>query len=179
MLKSLIRNNSVIHIEGKEYRVRYSLNCLLYLEIKYKPLDEMFKNDFINWNIEDILQLARAAMCDMPWNRKAVNNRDFDNIKPTLQELGHKIRKQDLSKLKSEIIEAILNSMPDAEFEDKDFPEKMTNEGHQRAMFVDIMGKSEKEFWNSNHKEISERINFFLETKGLKEIPDLVQMYDE
>ena len=63
MLKDIDRNKSVIHINGREYFVRYSLNALLCLEVMYKPLSEILQTSFAQWTIEDVLQLARAAMC--------------------------------------------------------------------------------------------------------------------
>ena len=44
-----------------------------------------------------------------------------------------------------------------------------------RAMYCDILGRSDDEFWRSNQREIGERINFYLETKGLKDTPILVK----
>ena len=37
MLKNIDKHYSIIHIAGREYRIRYSLNALLCLEILYKP----------------------------------------------------------------------------------------------------------------------------------------------
>ena len=94
MLKDIIRHYSVIHISGREYHIRYSLNALLCLEMTYKPLSELLKVPYMDWSIEDVLQLAHAAMCSLPENRKAVTFRDFDYVEPTLAELGVCLHRQ-------------------------------------------------------------------------------------
>ncbi len=176
MLKQLEKQYSIIHIAGREYRVRYSLNCLLCLEMMYKPLNVILQTNYTKWSIEDVLQLARAAMCDLPRNYKAVNRRDFENVRPTLSELGKKILPQGLPLLKLEIINAILGAMPDKQ-ENTETVTTVTDEGHLRAMCCDIIGLPEGWFWSSTHKEIAERIDYYLEAKGVKDIPTLVQMY--
>ena len=100
MLKDLIKKHSIIHIAGREYRVRYSLNALLCLEMLYKPLDDILKTPFPQWSVEDVVQLAHAAMCCLPKNFKSVNRRDFENIRPTVAELGELISIEDLPVLR-------------------------------------------------------------------------------
>lgn len=63
MLKDLIKGYSTIHIAGREYRARYSLNALLCLEMTYKPLDEILATPYPRWTLDDVIQLAHAAMC--------------------------------------------------------------------------------------------------------------------
>ena len=178
MLKNIDRQYSIIHIEGREYRVRYSLNALLCLEMTYKPLDEILKDDFRKWDIETVLQLLRAGMCSLRENRKAVDTRCFDAVEPGLAELGEMIRIEDLPLLRVEITAALLASMPLPQ----DGGEKSTkamHEGHQRAMYVDIMGRPEREFWESTNKEIFERIDCYLEVKGDKEAAEAIQEFDD
>lgn len=178
MLKDLIPQYSTIHIADREYHVRYSLNALLCLEMTYKPLSEILQTEWQNWNIEDVLQLCHAAMCGRPCNRKAVNARNFHAVKPTLAELGEIISMEELPKLRLEIISAIINSMPESSPDDKP-SDKSANEGHQRAVYVDIIGRPEHEYWNSTNREITNRINCYLEAKGLKDTPTQVQAFDE
>lgn len=180
MLKNLEKQYSIIHIAGREYKVRYSLNCLLYLETEYKPLNQILKTDYQEWSIDDVLQLTRAAMCDLHENYRAVNRRDFDNIRPSLSTLGRKIQMNDLPRLRYEIVSAIVNSMPKLNDNFENENGNATNEGHLRSMYVDIIGRPEKEFWRSNNREISERIDYYLETKGLKDTPVIVRnMFDD
>ena len=72
MLKELLPTESIIHIAGREYRIRYSLNALLCLEIEFRPLDDILRTEWYLWDIDTVLHLLHAAMCDMPWNKKAV-----------------------------------------------------------------------------------------------------------
>ena len=150
MLKYLEKQCSIIHIAGREYKVRYSLNCLLCLEMTYKPLSEILKVEYENWNIEDVLQLTRAAMCDLPL-------------------------------LRLEIINAIINSMPQTDrTETVQDNAEATNEGHLRAMYCDVIGLPERQFWRSNYREISNKIDCYLEVKGLKETPtSIINQFDD
>ena len=181
MLKDLVRQYSTIHVAGREYRVRYSLNAMLCLEITYKPLDELLKTHFIKWTIEDVIQLVHAAMCCLPKNFKAVNRRDFDNVRPTVAELGELISMEDLPLLKLELINAIVDSMPQngSKEYDPNAVDHAMSEGHQRAMYVDVMHRPEREYWSSTNKEIAERIDFYLEASGQKEAPVKVRRYGE
>ena len=178
MLKDLIKTYSTIHIAGREYHVRYSLNALLCLEMTYKPLSEILRTEWQEWSIEDVLQLCHASMCDRSCNKKSVNARNFHAVKPTLAELGELIGMKELPSLRLEIISAIINSMPESSPDEKP-SEKSANEGHQRAVYVDIMGRPEGEYWSSTNREITDRINYYLEAKGLKDTPTQVQTFDE
>ena len=178
MLKDLIKNYSILHIGNREYHVRYSLNALLCLEMTYKPLSDILQTEWQNWSIEDILQLCHAGMCDRSCNKKSVNARNFQAVKPTLAELGELIGMKQLPSLRLEIISAIINSMPESSPDEKP-SDKSANEGHQRAVYVDIMGRPEQEYWNSTNKEITSRINYYLEAKGLKDTPTQVQTFDD
>lgn len=181
MLKDLIRQYSIIHIAGREYRVRYSLNALLCLELTYKPLGEILKQPYSQWTVEDVIQLTHAAMCCLPKNFKAVNRRDFENVRPTAAELGELIRPEDLPLLKLELINAIVDAMPapgNQEY-DPNAVDHALHEGHQRAMYVDVMHRPEGEFWASTNKEITQRIDCYLEASGQKEAPVKVRRYGE
>lgn len=158
--------------------MRFSLNCLLCLELTYKPLSSILQTKWQEWSIEDVLQLCRASMCDMPWNKKAVNERNFKRVKPTLAELGQLIDVSRLSRLKEELITAIADSMPESDRNDKQ-PENPLAELQLRAFYCDIMGRPERELFNSTYKEINNRTESYLVAKGLKKPPQIVQMLDD
>ena len=117
-------------------------------------------------------------MCDMPWNKKAVNERNFKRVKPTLAELGQLIDVSRLSRLKEELITAIADSMPESDRNDKQ-PENPLAELQLRAFYCDIMGRPERELFNSTYKEINNRTESYLVAKGLKKPPQIVQMLDD
>ena len=177
MLSDLEKFESTIHIAGREYRIRYSLNCLLCLEKTYRPIEEILKTDFYKWDKETVIQLVHAAMCDMPWNRKAVNRRDFEHVRPDPFELGGKIRTEDLPALREELADAIIAALPQEQGEKKGGAS--ADEGHLRALVVDVIGMSEKEFWDSSYRDLEYRTNKYLEAKGMKEMPVEIQMYDK
>ena len=177
-LKNLDKSYSVIHIAGREYRVRYSLNALLCLECTYKPIEEILKTPAEKWDIECILQLVRAGLCDLPRNKKAIIRRDWDNINPTIDELGRNIEVQDFMVLRNEIIDALTNSFPEPVIGEKGGNGEI-NYANMRSMYCDIMHHSDADFWTSNLKEIQERTDSYMEVKGLKEPVQQMQMYEE
>lgn len=177
-LSDLDKRYSIIHIAGREYRVRYSLNALLCLENCYKPIEEILKTPAKEWNIEDVLQLVRAALCDLPRNKKAVIRRDWEHIQPDIAELGKEIDAKDFIALKNEIVDALINSFPKPVIGDENDSDEIGYKA-MRSMYCDIIGRPEKEFWTSNLKEIKERTESYLEVKGLKEPPKKVKMYEE
>ena len=112
-------------------------------------------------------------MCDMPWNRKAVNARDFERVKPTLAEIGQCIDISELSRLKLELVTAISDSMPKVQTTQKQ-PENPLAELQLRAFYCDIMGRSEKELFESNYKEINDRTERRLRGENMAETKSLV-----
>ena len=179
MLKDLIQQYSIIHIAGGEYRVRYSLNAMLCLEMTYKPLEELLKTHYTEWTFEDVIQLTHAGMCCQPHNFRAVNRRDFANVRPTVAELGELISPQDIPLLKVELISAVIDALPPVV--NKEYtPETVSrayDDSHTRALYVDVIGCPEREFWDSTHKEISKRIESYQQVKGEKEVPVKVKRY--
>lgn len=176
-LIDLQRNYSVIHIAGREYRVRYSLNALLCLESCYKPIEDILKTSSDRWGIEDILQLVRAALCDLPENKKAVISRDWKRIKPDIAELGKKIDIKDFGILKDEILNALTNSFPKPVIGETGSGD--INYMHMRCLYCDVMHRPDAEYWASNLKEIKERTDAYLEVKGLKEPVEKMQMFED
>ena len=157
--------------------MRYSLNCLLCLELTYKPLSEILQTEWQEWSIEDVLQLCHASMCDRSCNKKYVNARNFHAVKPTLAELGQLIDISQLSRLKFELVTAISDSMPKVQTTQQQ-PENPLAELQLRAFYCDIMGRSEKELFESTYKEINDRTENYLIAKGLKKPPQVIQLDD-
>ena len=116
-------------------------------------------------------------MCDRSCNKKAVNARNFQAVKPTLAELGQLIDISQLSRLKFELITAISDSMPKVQTTQKQ-PENPLAELQLRAFYCDIMGRSEKELFESTYKEINDRTENYLVAKGLKKPPQIIQLDD-
>ena len=94
--------------------------------------------------------------------------------------MGELIQPQDLPLLRVELMSAILDAMPaDTNAEPTETPAKAFHEGHQRALFCDVMGRSEREYWDSTNREIAQRIDCYLEVKGEKETAERVQAFDD
>ena len=183
MLKELIAKSDIIHIRGREYRTRFSLNALLCLEMTYKPLSEILAVPYTEWGMEDIVQLVRAALCDMPENRQAVCERCWDAVTPDISELGELIRLEDIPALTLELTDAIIHSLPEPDGSSGEKHED-SDDGLLRAACVDIIGMSEDKFWESNQRELAYRIEKYRKVKGVDEDPEHepepeIKMYDD
>lgn len=180
MLSSLIRKSSVVHIGGREFKIRFSLNALLYLEVEYKSIEKILQTEYDKWQIEDCLQLLRAGFCDLPENRECVSNRDFTAVKPLLSELGAAVGICDLPRIRLELMMAISDSFSKSRAAAGNDEEHnyYTGYGHLRAFYCDIIKRPEEEFWSSTRAEIDDRIDKYLEVKGHKEKPVIVKRYD-
>ena len=178
MLASLVPQYSIIHIAGKKYRIRYTLNTLLYLEQCYKPIYQLIEN-LDAWNINDTLHLAAAAMCSLPWNKKAVIQQDWENIKPNIFELGETIESRDLRTLNAEIMHAISQSFPPPIVGKKTSGQKDIDGLRLRAVYVDSMGRPLKELLDSTLGEVTQRIEAYNEANGYKEPMVHVQEFDD
>lgn len=178
-ISDLEKRYSIIHIGGREYRARYSLNSLLCLENCYKSLERIIETPATSWGIEDILQLTRAALCDLPQNKSAVVARDWKNIQPSIAELGEQIDIKDLRVLRLELIDAITNSLPKPVQGNENSGSTEIDYIQLRGIYCDIMRRSEKEFWTSTLEEIKQRTDTYLELKGLKKPAEQLQMYDD
>lgn len=182
MLREIDRQLHIIHIAGEEYRVRFCLNALLCLEELYRPVEDM--SDPREWTREDILQFARAAMCSLPANYPAVNRRDFLAVMPDIAELEKSVLDRDLISLAAELAKALAQAFPSSGAA----PEAANPPagkryysciGHTKAIFCDEMGNSDAEWWRSTYREIDDRINYYMEAKGLKERPVIVREFDD
>lgn len=180
MLKELLPTESIIHIAGREYRTRYSLNALLCLEIEYKPLNDILETPWYQWDSDTVIHLLHAAMCDMPWNRKAVNMRKFSRVRPDIAQIGAKLKPEDLPGIRAEIADALIAAMPQSDGNDSgETSADAADEGHLQAICVDMMGMSEKQFMNSSYKDLDYRIDRYFEAKGLKDMPVAVKQFDK
>ena len=169
---------SAINIGGREYRVRFSLNALLCLERQYRPLSEILRADADKWDWETVIQLAYAAMADMPWNRKAVSRRSFDRLRPSAEDINRELEPQDLNRLRAELAAAVNNSLPPISEGNSD-DGTATDEGHYYVLAKYIVGMSEAEYWQSNLRRLDYIITRYLEAKGYKSPAIKVQQYDD
>ena len=85
---------------------------------------------------------------------------------------------EDLPRLRTELLRAILDSMPNKQKEENTAAQA-TDEGHIFAVAVDIIGMDENKVWDSTYKELDSRTNHYLEAKGMKKLPTLIQQYDD
>lgn len=179
MLKALIPETSTVHTASGEYQVRYSLNSFLYLEmICGITIDELLEKSVENWGIDEMLHLLRAGLCHLPENDKAVSDRQFDFITPTLAQIGEAVIMSDIPLLRYELADAVLKAFPKrvGQSSGQDSGDRDKN---LRTIYVDIIRRPEPEFWSSTYAEIIDRSESYLEAKGLKEKVAKMQMYDD
>ena len=179
MLKELLPGCVTVHTTLRDYRVRYSLNSFLYLELMHKPVDELLKKGCMNWNIDDVLHILRAGLCHLPENNRAVSDRRFDQLSPSLAELGEAVLPGDLPLLRYELANAVLEAYPKIQGEPSGGGDNPHKERDLRTMYVDIMHRPEEEMWQSTYREIIDRSESWLEAKGLKERPVQIQEFDD
>lgn len=179
MLKDLLPGFCTAHTALRDYRVRYSLNSFLYMEIMHKPIDKLLEERPDNWEIDDILHLLRAGLCHLPENDKAVSDRAFEFVAPTIAQLSEAVAVTDLPLLRYELANAILEAFPKCSGSGENTQPDAHRDEHLRTLFVDIIGRSEEEFWRSSYDEIIRRSESWLEAKGLKEPVQQIQMYDD
>ena len=153
MLQDMIKNFVPVTIGGEEFRLRYSLNSELCLEVMYIPLRDILQKPFDDWTNEDILQLLRAGFCDLPENRSAVNSRDFGGVQPDLATLGAVMRREDRISVIMSILDAISASFPSASEDAGEAPADQ-DEGDLYAFCVYKMGMSPEEFWGHTEREL-------------------------
>ena len=71
-----------------------------------------------------------------------------------------------------------MDHMPDKKTEENT-ASQVTDKGHIFAVAVDIIGMDENKFWDSTYKELDNRTEHYLEAKGMKKLPTLIQQYDD
>ena len=179
MLKDLLPKKITVHTTLREYGVRYSLNSFLYLEMQYKPVEELLKKGCGNWDIDDVLHILRAGLCHLPENERAVSERKFEYLSPSLAELGEAVLPSDLELLRYELANAMLDAYPKIQGEPSGGGDNPHKERELRTMYVDIMHRPEEEMWQSTYGEIVERSEGWLEAKGLRERPVQIQEFDD
>lgn len=181
MLKNIDRQWGRLDIGGREYRVVINLNSLLYLENCGLPYDNIITQIVSGgWTPETVVRLCHAAMCSLPWNRRAVSARRWEAVRPTLAEIGEMIYPQDLPALKAELFTLLASAMPEP---DEGAPAERgksgTDAGQLRAIFCDVIGRSDEEFWNGTYREIFDRIDGYLKAKGMKKEAVEIQYVDK
>ncbi|MGN0689265.1 MAG: hypothetical protein ACI4KH_02460 [Oscillospiraceae bacterium] len=98
---------------GERMYLRYNLNARRYLEefLDYNSLMDKAPEE---WSTEEIIHLLRAGLIDYFYdeNEKALENRDFKDLKPSMAFVGRHLTEESLIALTSQILEAIIESMP-------------------------------------------------------------------
>lgn len=102
-----------ISLGGKEMYLRYNLNARRYLE-EYVDYDNLMNKETEDWTTEEIIHLLRAGLIDYYYeeNEKALDNRDFSALKPSMSFIGRYLTEESLIALTSQILDAIIKSMP-------------------------------------------------------------------
>lgn len=182
MLKDLLPKTVTIQTTLREYGVRFSLNSLLCLELTYKPAEELLRKadtSGVHWSDDETLRILQAGLCYLPENNRAVSDRRFDQLSPSLAELGEAVLPGDLPLLRYELANAVLEAYPKIQGEPSGGGDNPHKERDLRTLYVDIMHRPEDEMWQSTYGEIVERSESWLEAKGLKERPVQIQEFDD
>ena len=103
MLKDLEPLTVEITLGGEKMYLRYNLNARRYLE-----------EDTTDWTAEEVIHILRAGLIDCFYNEneEAIEKREFEKIKPSMAYIGRHLTQESLIALASQILEAIILSMP-------------------------------------------------------------------
>ena len=116
MLKDYDPIKIPVEINNNNYYLRFNLNAQLCFEYSTgKKFDTILKQKTLE--TEDTLQLLRALLIDNWYdeNKEKIINREFDNVTPTLGELGRLLDNVNLTSLTYQIYKAIAESLPQIE----------------------------------------------------------------
>lgn len=120
MLKDLDRKRIPITLGGKRLYLRYNLNARRYLEDCLPRFEFIAQVDSDSWLGEEILHLLRAGLMDCYYNenRKAIEARAWDKIRPSMADLGRQVTEDVLQEINGAIMQAFVASLPEAPFVD-------------------------------------------------------------
>ena len=114
MLKDLDKSRLPIEIGGLNLYLRYNLTAMRYLEEHYENVSEIMGKHIEEMETRDVLHLLRAGLIDCYFdkNKDAINEGRFDDVVPTLADLGHVLDESDTSEIALQIVQALIHSMP-------------------------------------------------------------------
>lgn len=113
MLKDLEPLTVEITLGGEKMYLRYNLNARRYLE-EFLDYDGLMEKDTTDWTAEEVIHILRAGLIDCFYNEneEAIETREFEKIKPSMAYIGRHLTQESLIALASQILEAIILSMP-------------------------------------------------------------------
>lgn len=85
MLKDIKPQITTITIEGKPYKIRYSMNALDYLERVFGNIDNAFNDDTILGQKHTI---RAALLCNFEENKQLLDENNIDDLRPSLSQVG-------------------------------------------------------------------------------------------
>lgn len=115
MLKDIDAIKIPFEVKGKKLYLLYNLNSLLYLEhmTDYETLKDKSPD---KWTTDDLLHYLRALLMDCFYeqNKKLIEKRDFEHVKPTLTELGRMFDEASPEEILIQVLTAIADAFPTA-----------------------------------------------------------------
>lgn len=116
MLKDLDPVKIKISLGGQELYLRYNLNARRYLE-EYMDVNSLMNKHDDEWTAEEVCHLLRAGLmdCFFDKNEKAINERNFSEIKPGLAAVGRWVDEAGMAEITAEILKGLILSLPKAE----------------------------------------------------------------
>lgn len=114
MLKDLDKSKLPVEIGGLNLYLRYNLTAMRYLEEHYDDINDIMGKHVEEMEAKDVLHLLRAGLIDCYFdkNKDAINEGRFDDVVPTLADLGHVLDESDTSEIALQIVQALIQSMP-------------------------------------------------------------------
>lgn len=115
MLKDIDIVKIPFEFNGEKKYLRYNMNSRLYLEYMCEDPD-ILKKDTKHWTFDDVLHLLRAMLMDSYYteNIEYIDRREFENVSPSLSELGRYLDEYGVQKLMETLLTGIVSFFPEA-----------------------------------------------------------------
>lgn len=138
MLNELRNKTILLKLNGEDFRLRFDLNAISYLEHVYGSFEKALNTELTT--TKDIKHFLKAGLLHQYDNDAAFETDDFAALKPTLTEVGSKIGISDIVDLNEQLTKALVASLP--EKAEGDHPNAQKEDPVSTGGSSDTYGKS-------------------------------------
>ena len=149
--------------------------------VYYDNINDIMGKHVEEMEAKDVLHLLRAGLidCYFEQNKDAINEGRFDDVIPTLADLGHVLDESDTGGIALQIVCADrIHAGPSRRRGKKKERGEIDYKSLHSAL-VDVVKISEETFWGSTLRELCERWETYLVVTGKAEPTPEVQLFDD
>ena len=149
--------------------------------VYYDNINDIMGKHVEEMEAKDVLHLLRAGLidCYFEQNKDAIKEGRFDDVIPTLADLGHVLDESDTSGIALQIVRALIGSMPVPPVGEVKKERGEIDYKSLHSALVDVVKISEETFWGSTLRELCERWETYLVVTGKAEPTPEVQLFDD